>query len=267
MKVIVVFGLAFVYVSASVHQDQPEIYHHNELQDISNVEIINGHNASPGQFPYQVRLFIKKSRKYFGCSGSLINHNWVLTAAHCTNGSDSVQVLLGGIESSDFRAKFLIKPKYIIIHEDWDDYYKLNDISLIRIPYIKYSEYIKPVNLPKIQRYYKTYVGFKAIATGWGDTSIASNSSPEILQYGTVKIINSKKCSDTFGNIKSSQMCTFASKISICFGDSGGPLVLFPSKVQVGITSFVPGNCSSPNGFTRVTSFLKWIKRHTGLPL
>ncbi|XP_034111254.1 collagenase-like [Drosophila albomicans] len=264
MKVLVVFSLAFVYVSASVHQDQPEIYHHNELQDISNVEIINGHDASPGQFPYQVRLFIKKSKEYFGCSGSLINHNWVLTAAHCTYGSDFVVALLGGIENSDFRAKFLIKPKYIIIHEDYDDNDVLNEISLIRIPYIKYSRYIKPVNLPKIQRYYKTYVGFKAIATGWGRTSNASNSSPEILQYGTVKIINNKKCSDTFDNIN---ICTFASNISICNGDSGGPLVILPSKVQVGIASFVSKGCSNPNGFTRVTSFLKWIKRHTGLPL
>ncbi|XP_034110717.2 collagenase-like [Drosophila albomicans] len=265
MKALVVFALALVYVSASVHEDQPDIYHYNELQDISNVEIINGHNASLGKFPYQVRLFIKTSKKCIGCSGSLINHNWVLTAAHCTNGSNSVEVLLGGIENSDFRAKFLIKPKYIIIHEDWDD--QFNDISLIRIPYIKYSRYIKPVNLPKIQQNYKTYVGFKAIATGWGRTSNASNSSLEILQYGTVNIVNNKKCSNSFYFLTSSQMCTFDSKISLCLGDSGGPLVILPSKVQVGIASFVSKGCSNPNGFTRVTSFLKWIKRHTGLPL
>ncbi|XP_062127880.1 collagenase-like [Drosophila sulfurigaster albostrigata] len=259
MKVLLVFALTLVIVSlvstASFLQEQAE-----------NVGIINGHDASPGQFPYQVKLSIKEGKKYFQCSGSLISHNWVLTAAHCTNGSDSVEVFLGGIESSDFRANFSIKPKYIIIHEDWDRD-DLNDISLIRIPYIKYSEYIKPVNLPKIQRYYKTYVGFKAIATGWGVTSIASNSSSEILQYGTVKIVNNKKCNDTFDNITSSQMCTFASKISLCFGDSGGPLVILPSKVQVGITSFNVVGCLSPNVFTRVTSFLKWIKRHTGLPL
>ncbi|XP_062134888.1 collagenase-like [Drosophila sulfurigaster albostrigata] len=267
MKVLVVFGLALVYVSASVHQDKPEIYHHNELQDISNVEIINGHNASPRQFPYQVKLSIKEGKKYFQCSGSLISHNWVLTAAQCTSGADSVEVFLGGIESSDFLVKFLIKSKYIIVHKDWDDYYKLNDISLIRIPYMEYSEYIKPVELPKIQPRYKTYAGSEAIVTGWGTTSKDSTTFSKILQYGTVKIINNKRCSDTFATIKSFEICTSDSKISFCDGDGGSPLVISNSSVQVGIASFLPDNCASPNGFTRVTRFLKWIKRHTGLPL
>jgi len=43
--------------------------------------IINGTDADPEQFPWQVALIIDNT--YF-CGGSLISSQWVLTAAHCT---------------------------------------------------------------------------------------------------------------------------------------------------------------------------------------
>ncbi|EDW54298.1 GM18057 [Drosophila sechellia] len=55
---------------------------------------------------------------------------------------------------------------------------------------------------------------------------------------------------------------------STCAGDSGGPLVLHDGSKLVGVTSFVAANgCTSglPDGFTRVTSYLDWIRDHTGI--
>jgi len=53
-------------------------------------------------------------------------------------------------------------------------------------------------------------------------------------------------------------------------GDSGGPLVFLLNGVynQVGIVSFrAAGGCEFgyPVGFTRVTSYLKWIESNTGM--
>lgn len=50
---------------------------------VSNVQpmIIGGADAVHGQFPWQVILFYEDI--FFACGGSLIQPNWVLTAAHC----------------------------------------------------------------------------------------------------------------------------------------------------------------------------------------
>lgn len=44
--------------------------------------VVNGENASPHDWPWQIALY-RSGR--FGCGGSLIANNWVLTAAHCVS--------------------------------------------------------------------------------------------------------------------------------------------------------------------------------------
>ena len=42
--------------------------------------VINGERAKPGAWPWHVQIFINGDDK---CGGSLLDHEWVLTAAHC----------------------------------------------------------------------------------------------------------------------------------------------------------------------------------------
>jgi len=47
-----------------------------------NGRIVNGVEASPGEFPWMVSI---KFNGNHWCGGSLIHRNWVLTAAHCVD--------------------------------------------------------------------------------------------------------------------------------------------------------------------------------------
>ncbi|XP_062127747.1 serine protease 3-like [Drosophila sulfurigaster albostrigata] len=143
-----------------------------------------------------------------------------------------------------------------------------NDIALVRIPYVKYNKNLHPVKLPKIQSHYRTYAGSEAIFTGWGPTTNTSTTEPEILRYAKVKVMKNVECrAKAYNFIGFEQICaSAASGASPWDGDGGDPLVELPGFSQIGITSFVIKK-QGIAGFTRVTSYLGWIKEHTGLPL
>ncbi|XP_062133093.1 serine protease 1-like [Drosophila sulfurigaster albostrigata] len=264
MKLLVVFALTLAYTSASV------LHGFNSSVVDTNVGIIHGHSAEPGQFPYQVQLLLPGGPQ---CGGSLISHRWVLTAASCTEHFDNITVHLGGIRRSAPRKTYIVSKKDIIIHENFNSDTLSADISLIRIPYVKYSRYIKAVKLPKIKISYPSYAGFNASISGWGRTSFESTHEPEILQYAKVGIISIKDCKKMFGKLGKyiwpSLICASIVSAETWEGDTGIPLVELRSSVQIGISSVdsPKPELEYPAIFTRVTSYLKWIKRHTKLPL
>lgn len=67
--------------------------------------VVQGQNATRGQFPYYVFLKIQFPQGVAACGGSLIGDEWVVTAAHCLQGASSAEVHLGSLRAKDLDEK------------------------------------------------------------------------------------------------------------------------------------------------------------------
>ncbi|XP_062127713.1 serine protease 1-like [Drosophila sulfurigaster albostrigata] len=212
--------------------------------------IFGGEIAHKGQFPYIVSLLIRKGNHSNVCGGSIIDHNWILTAAHCTHNADWVQIFYGTTEKWKSEISHVVSPDNIIEHEDYNNLTAVNDIALIRTPRVEYSELINKVSLADRSN---DYEGAWAVASGWG--LITHNSTSKSLHFVGLQI-NGKSSNTIINSITSDGK-------SCGVGDSGGPLVTRDDPKLIGVTSL--GGMGVSTYFTRVSAYLDWIRSHTGL--
>ena len=57
-----------------------------------NSRIVGGIQAAQGEWPWQAMLASPGGSQF--CGGSLLSDRWVLTAAHCTEGSSASQIVV-----------------------------------------------------------------------------------------------------------------------------------------------------------------------------
>ncbi|XP_067645929.1 brachyurin-like [Eurosta solidaginis] len=276
MKSIIIFVFLFFFVTAFNLRGR-NIPQNNKprlpilSEPTLNGRITNGRIAAVNQFPYQVGLSLFDGAYYFWCGGSLISNQWVLTAAHCTFNIESVNVLLGSVIRLDPTVIYAVNQSDIIVHADFNLKIVVNDIALIKIPAVQFTNSIQPVVLPKRASTYPDYVGETVIATGWGITSDTATIPSDILKFADFKVISNSACANVYviDSIYSGKLCTATPNgTATCTGDSGGPLVLASSKMQIGISSFgAADGCEVglPDAYTRVSFYLDWIQQKTGL--
>ncbi|XP_037933239.1 serine protease 3-like [Teleopsis dalmanni] len=234
--------------------------------------IINGNDAAVGQIPFQVGLSLSDTLQNKWCGGSIISTNWILTAAHCTDGTVYAIIYLGATDRTKPEKVLYVTNANYIQHEDYQPApYVMNDISLIKIPTIIYTKNIQKVAIPKISTSYSSYAGNIATASGWGIIKDNTNVQPLNLQYIRLKVITNSLCNETYHSnlVHKGSLCTATPQATTtCDGDSGGPLVDMSSGRLIGINSFVSGNgceVGDPAGFVRVTAYLNWIRKNSGV--
>ncbi|XP_057568732.1 chymotrypsinogen B-like [Hippopotamus amphibius kiboko] len=225
--------------------------------------IVNGEDAVPGSWPWQVSL--QTSSGFHFCGGSLIREDWVVTAAHC--GVRKNHLVVAGVSdhSSEEEDVQVLRIAKVFEHPLWDVRTVCNDIALLKLATpASLSGTVSPVCLPNANASFPA--GALCATTGWGKTRYNALQTPDKLQQAALPIMSNADCKQFWGSrITDVMICAGAVGVSSCMGDSGGPLVCQKDGAWtlVGIVSWGSRQCGpfSPGVYARVTEFIPWVRK------
>ncbi|XP_063299407.1 plasminogen [Pelobates fuscus] len=225
--------------------------------------IVGGCEANPHSWPWQISI-----RTNFGmhfCGGTLINPQWVLTAAHCLERSNrpaSYRIYLGIHKETGNEPSKQIRDVEKLIKPRGD-----SDIALMKLssPALITDE-VLPVCLPP-----ENYVvpdRAECYVTGWGETK--GTGKEGVLKEAGFPVIENKVCNSPEylqNKVTSKELCAgnIHGGVDSCQGDSGGPLSCFDGEKYIiqGVTSWGLG-CAQPmkpGVYVRVSMFISWIEK------
>nr|AAI41305.1 Protease, serine, 3 [Mus musculus] len=218
-------------------------------------KIVGGYTCQENSVPYQVSL----NSGYHFCGGSLINDQWVVSAAHCYK--TRIQVRLGehNINVLEGNEQFVNAAK-IIKHPNFNRKTLNNDIMLIKLSSpVTLNARVATVTLPSSC----APAGTQCLISGWGNTLSFGVSEPDLLQCLDAPLLPQADCEASYpGKITGNMVCAgfLEGGKDSCQGDSGGPVVC-NGELQ-GIVSWGYG-CALPDNpgvYTKVCNYVDWIQ-------
>ncbi|NP_001156363.1 trypsinogen precursor [Sus scrofa] len=219
-------------------------------------KIVGGYTCAANSVPYQVSL---NSGSHF-CGGSLINSQWVVSAAHCYK--SRIQVRLGehNIDVLEGNEQFINAAK-IITHPNFNGNTLDNDIMLIKLSSpATLNSRVATVSLPRSC----AAAGTECLISGWGNTKSSGSSYPSLLQCLKAPVLSDSSCKSSYpGQITGNMICVgfLEGGKDSCQGDSGGPVVC-NGQLQ-GIVSWGYGCAqkNKPGVYTKVCNYVNWIQQ------
>ncbi|XP_063133811.1 chymotrypsin-like protease CTRL-1 isoform X2 [Rattus norvegicus] len=180
-----------------------------------NQRIVNGENAVPGSWPWQVSL--QDNTGFHFCGGSLIAPNWVVTAAHCKVTPGRHFVILGEYDrSSNAEPIQVLSISKAITHPSWNPNTMNNDLTLLKLASpARYTAQVSPVCLASSNE--ALPAGLTCVTTGWGRISGVGNVTPARLQQVVLPLVTVNQCRQYWGSrITDSMICAGGAGASSC---------------------------------------------------
>jgi trypsin len=256
MKVIIVLALVALASAMPKKETQPQAF-----PGLNPGRIVGGVEADRNEFPFIVDM--RRGSHY--CAGSIISEEWVVTAAHCSQGLPSAYTLTAGDHNIDLvegteQTRQVVQ---IIVHPSYGRPFQYeNDIALMKVsPPFEFNDVVGPVILPELN-FAPTAV---ATVTGWGALS-QGGPSPSVLMKVDVPYVDDIACNASYtGDIASTMICYGEGGKDSCQGDSGGPIVCGADMALCGIVSWGQG-CAQPGYpgvYTETSWYGEWIRTAT----
>uniref|UniRef100_A0A3B4WAH6 trypsin n=1 Tax=Seriola lalandi dorsalis TaxID=1841481 RepID=A0A3B4WAH6_SERLL len=220
-------------------------------------KIVGGYECTPHSQSYQVSL----NSGYHFCGGSLVNENWVVSAAHCYKSRIEVRLGEHHIRVTEGSEQF-ISGSRMIRNPYYNRYTLANDIMLIKLSKpATLNQYVQPVALPTSC----APAGTMCKVSGWGNTMSSCEmclQSLTIHPYLTLYFHFLTDCNNSYpGMIDNTMFCAgyLEGGKDSCQGDSGGPVVC-NGELQ-GVVSWGYG-CAErnyPGVYSKVCVQTEWL--------
>lgn len=268
MRIVSVVLLSFFTFSFATNLNLSKQNHHIEDSRIAWGTIVESIN----EYPFNIILVASTGfNSYLNfCSASLIDEEWLVTAAHCADAAQdyidwgsTIYAFMGTIDiyntsEETFEANQVLE---ILIHPEYSSQSLQNDIAIFKIEPVQFNEGIQPILLSNSSPEHESF----AKVTGYGSTE---NGYGGFLREADMIIYNQEIVQpDLFyatglevnGNLPSP-----------CPGDSGGPLFILNDMdvfELIGVSSFILGDCVNNyyTGFQNVSYHSDWINSTTGI--
>jgi len=250
--------------------------------------IVGGQTSQSGEWPWLVTMQLARNDStYFEhlCGGSLINHQWILTAAHCfesmwadflTDDPSAWKIRLGEHHMFEHdESQVELDVEKVILYPERNPPETLNfDIALVKlVSTVPFSEYVNRICLPQEGEEFPT--GTRCLTAGWGHMEEAGAVS-SVVNHVIVPVVDQDLCSQLYENISQKVKLTISDDMmcaglseggrDACQYDSGGPLVYYNRSEErwllVGVVSTGYGcaRAGFPGIYTKVSQFLPWIE-------